>query len=214
MKTVEIKIFNFEELSPKAKERVIADYSDKEIDTYHIYEDAYASLKQFNKIFSLKEDTRSFLNLNTDKIEDNILQLEGLRLQKYLYNNFYNEIFQKKIIGSFKTNQKTNHPRIKSEKLRHNNFFNQYYSKIHRENCCVLTGGYYDNEILGPIYDFLKLKTFDKTNFKELLKKCYDNLKETIEKEVYYLTSEESIKENILDNDYYFLITGEKFLNI
>jgi hypothetical protein len=214
MKTIEMKIFNFEELNMKAKERAILEYRDKEIDVTYIYEDAYASLKEFNKIFDLKEDSRDFLYLNTDRIEnDNILSLNGLRLQKFIYNNFANVLFKEKYIGSLNSNKKNNHPRIKSKKLSNGEFSNAFYSKITKENFGILTGTCYDNDLLDPIYDFLKLRVFDKKNFKELLQNCYDNLKKSIDTELDYIESDKNIEEKILEHGYFFLATGEKFLN-
>jgi hypothetical protein len=211
MKTIEVTIYKFEELNSAAQDRAINDYSSKGIDVDYIYDDSYKTVKEFNQLFNLNEGRNSWLYLNTGNIEDSILELTGLRLQKYIYNNFGYKLFKGKYFGSLKLNNIIYHPRIRSKQLSNGKVFNPYYSGIIKENCCVLTGVCYDNDILQPIYDFLKLRNFDNTNFEDLLQNCYDSLKKSIDSEIEYSYSEESIKENIIANDYDFLSTGEKY---
>ena len=45
------------------------------------------------------------------------------------------------------------------------------YSKIIKDTCCVLTGYYIDDDILEPIYDFLK-KPSKHVTFADLMRDC------------------------------------------
>jgi hypothetical protein len=211
MKTIRIKIYKFEELNKDAQNVSIENYRNNNLDHNFIYSDAYETVKQFNDLFGTTECRDSWLYFRTNNIDDSILELTGLRLQKYIYNNFGFKLFKPAFIGSLKSNELKNHYRIRSKKLSNGNVFNPYYSAIKKETCCVLTGVCYDDDILQPIYDFLNLRTFDSTNFAKLLNECFYSLKKSIENEIHYRNSDESIIEEIECNDFDFLKDGTQY---
>jgi hypothetical protein len=82
------------------------------------------------------------------------------------------------------------------------------YSKIFLENSCVLTGVCYDEDILGPIYEFFD-KPDDKITFQDLMNNCIYSLCKSVYNEYLANCKEEAIIENIEANDYYFLENGK-----
>jgi hypothetical protein len=79
------------------------------------------------------------------------------------------------------------------------------------ESSCNLTGMCYDDDMMQPIYDFLELRTFDNTNFEDLLNSCFDAMRETLEKEEEYMYTDEYISEEILANEYEYTESGKLF---
>ncbi len=214
MRTVRIKVLKFDELTEQAKQKAISDFRNKGIETDYIYDDAYASVKKFHEIFPTKEGSRSWLDIQTGHIDDVILELKGLRLQKYLWNNFKNEIFKGKYFGDAEVKHCIKHKRIKSIDHKNGNFTNAYYSAIKLDSSCVLTGVCYDLDLLDPIYAYLNKTDFsnDTTTFESLLEDCFKSLEKSIESEVDDRNSDESIQEDIENNKYEFTAEGKRFL--
>lgn len=219
MKTISINTYSFNELSEKAKQVAIENYRENNLDNSFIYDEAYQTVKKFNDLFRTSETNRSWLDVNTDHIDDSILELSGLRLHKYLVNNFWSGLYKGKYLGNYHSNHKVNHKRIKAnyypkgaypDGALYSNF---YYSAISFDNCCVLTGVCYDNSMLDPIYKFLENYRDDKNNdtktFQDLLEECFYSLKKDIESEEEARSEDQYIIEEIENNDYTFLETGE-----
>ncbi len=78
------------------------------------------------------------------------------------------------------------------------------------DNSCVLTGVCYDQDILQPIYDFLKLpgKT---TTFEDLIKDIENAISQTFRNNEEWVNSTEYITETIEANEYEFTKDGERF---
>jgi hypothetical protein len=210
MKTITLTLYSFNELSKEAKQKAI----ENERENVHfdfIYDDAYKTVKEFNDLFNTKEGNRSWLDFSTSSIDDNVLQLKGLRLRKYILNNFGNQLFKPKFIGSLENNNIYTHKRIKSKRLSNGNVFNPYCSGVQKDNSCVLTGACYDNSILKPIYDFIEFKgDYSHITFDMLMQDCFDSLEKDIENEKEYLESDEAILETINANEYTFEANGKR----
>lgn len=92
---------------------------------------------------------------------------------------------------------------------------NFYYSRIQKENCCILTGMCYDDDFLKPIYDFVyNFREFPSANyqtFEDLIQYCFDSLKSSIESEIEYRESREAIEEEIQENCMEFTEDGNEF---
>ena len=189
MKTISVNIYSFNELSKEAKQVAISNYRDSNLDTSFIYNEAYATVKEFNKLFNTKEGCDSWLDIRHGHIDDSILKLKGLRLRKYILNNFYDSLFKNKYIKQVNKNP--------------------VYSKINKDNCCVLTGVCYDQDILDPIYNFLKLKDFDNTTFEDLLEDCMKSLGKSIRSEEEAMNEDDYIIDEINSNDYEFYENGK-----
>ncbi len=220
MKTIELKLFEYSELpTEKAKEKAREWFNKDGVNCEYIYSDARETVKAFFKHFPGSEGRNSWLDISTNNINDNILGLSGQRLATYIYNNFGDVLFKGKYFsglpGAYDT--KLIHPCVKNWEIKQGpnkgKFGRSYYSRITKENCCVLTGVCYDDDLLGPIYDFLKAP--DNTNFEDLLNNCFEALRKSVEDEVEYRieyrNSREAIEEDIEANEYTFLEDGTRF---
>lgn len=192
-----LKLFTFNELSENAKAKALNDFNYSEYNFEYIYDDANNTLKAFKDTFE-----------NNDS---NINELEVLRLYKYIINNYYNVLFKPKYIGSLKKDVPVYHKRIKTKQYKNGKISNFYYSNVLKDNCCVLTGVCYDNDILAPIYEFLKSPY--NINFDELISDCLDSLEKSIQNEINYNYTDEAKAEYLNENDYYFTIDG-KMINL
>ena len=209
MKTIEIKLYKFSELSEDAKEIALDDYrSGGDEDCSYFYDEAYETVKKFNSLFGINEGSRSWLDFSTSYFDDTILELKGLRLRKYIINNFSHGLYKGKYFSlwskkdvSFK-HHKNGYPVLKTR-----------YSKVMLENCCVLTGVCYDNSMLKPIYEFLDWNLRPDYNsymdFETLIGDCFHNLNSDLESEVEYRNSDEAIIETIEANEYDFTEEGK-----
>lgn len=206
MKTISINLYEYSELSEKAKQRAINQVRNRESNDNFFYDEAEKTVKEFEKIFPTNsKGNDSWLECNVD-IEDNIETLSGERLRKYIYNNFGKSLYKPKYVGSLKTNDFVSHKRIKSplEVNRAGNRFNPYYSAINVSDSCVLTGVCYDNDMLNPLYLFLDRKGYLNYSFSELLKLCYSSLKKSLANEEDYRNSDAGILDIINCNDFMF----------
>lgn len=119
--------------------------------------------------------------------EDN---LKGVRLLKYLVNNYWNDLYLPKTYWS-------------------RNYKKKRKSRVFVSDDCVLTGYCIDYEILKPIYDFLKAP--DETTLYELMDKCLDGFFKACRDDMEYQFSEETFAESCEANDYEFLSDGTMF---
>ena len=223
MKTIEIKIYQFEELNKEAQETAINNYRNEGIDCYYIYDEAHNTVKKFNEIFGTKEGHRSWLDIRTENIDNNILELKGLRLRTYIINNFWNDIFSGKYIRSwyFKEGEtpkklckliRTSQYKYRDGKETKTGVKQIYRSKINFTNDCELTGACYDYSILKPIYNFLAWndpKNDSTTTFQDLMEECIYSLKKDLESEEEYINSDEAITETFEANNWYFEENGK-----
>jgi len=208
MKTIRTKVYSFNELNETAQQTAINNYRNNGIDTDFIYDDAYNSVKKFHEIFNTKEGRNSWLDVQTGNIDDSILELTGLRLQKYIWNNFRADLFKGKYYSLWSKTEvsykhyKDGYPVLKLRQ-----------SKILIDNSCVLTGVCYDMDLLQPFYDYLNKKDFsnDVTTFEDLINDSFASLERSINEEVDYRNSDEAIREELEANDYQFLSNGNLF---
>jgi hypothetical protein len=204
MKTIikKIKVYSFNELTPQAQQKAVDKVRESQNFDY-IYNEAYQTVKAANKMFDIREGSNNWLEYSIRHLDDNITNLKGLRLRKYLLNNF--ELYKGKYYSLWSKTEKSykhyknGYPVLKSR-----------YSKVMFENCCVLTGVCYDDDFLKPVYDFIKNPDKD-TNFDDLINSCFCSLKSSIDSEVDYRQSFEAIEEDIEANEYEFLESGEMY---
>jgi hypothetical protein len=170
MKTV--NLYNFNELSEYAREVALDsfEYSDGDLD--HISSDALMVLDTFREKIGAplnRYDCHTFIDYT------------GLRLHKLIYNRFFDVLFKPKYIGYISGDKPINHKRIKTVKVSLG-YYNSYYSSILKTDSCVLTGICYDDDILKPIYDFLK-EPNDYMTIDKLINQCHKSLESVIERE-------------------------------
>jgi hypothetical protein len=209
MKTIEIKIYSFNELTEEAKQTALNEYRENTHDDFYSYE-VTESVKKVIELFNLKTGNY-YSDIRTGHIDECILQLAGARLYKYLINNYFTDLFKPEYI-------KTIDGYKKWQKLYFCKYFTgmngdrtHIYSKWKKwDNSCTLTGVCYDNDILDPIYEFLKKPT-EKTTFQDLMEEIGWNIAKTYDNVEKWVNSEEYITETIEDNEYDFHEDGTRY---
>lgn len=188
MKTITktINVYEFSELSDKAKQKAIYDFY-QDVDFAWVDENN-DTLKRFCDVFDCRIK-RDGLQLRKD---NTVSDMSGIRLLKYLHNNYYNDLFKPKYLGHVKNKAK--------------------YSKCQRDTSCVLTGYYMDEDMLQPIYDFMK-KSDENTTFQDLIDRCLDAFNRAVEQDAEYQQSEEYFEDMCEANGYTFDVNG-KMINL
>lgn len=190
MEKREIEVYEFYELDEQTQEKILNKFRD---DPYRYAWDSENrdTLNAFEKVFPIKIKYWSYggrgEGVNFEMTcDDEIENMTGLRLRTYLINNFYDDIFKRKLYWK--------------------NFTKKRASKLFRENSCVLTGYCMDDNILDPVYKFIKKPNGD--NFYDLMNDCLQGWVYSCSRDQEYAYSDESIKEDIEANDYRFDANG------
>lgn len=218
MKTKTINVYSFDELNEDAKEKAINYYRDNysSDDSDFISDEVTSTLDKFCDLFNITwhnmdycEMYRSEWKLN---LESDILELSGLRLQKYIWNNYKTDLFKGKYYKSWSTENKIIHRKVKSifkskktgwhDESQHGKYWNVYYG-LTLEHSCVLTGMCYDEDVLQPIYNFLD-KPNIRTDFETLLNDCLHSLGHSVCSEIESRYEDGYIIEQIQANEYEF----------
>jgi hypothetical protein len=183
--TITKTVYKFEELPEDVQEKVVENFGN---DTSYFWEgENRDTLMAFEKVFPVKVRNweygyRNFINFDS-LVDDEVKGFTGVRLMKYIINHYYDDLFKPKYLGY-----------VKGKARR---------SRIQRENSCVLTGYCLDDDILRPIYDFLKKP--DKSNtFDDILSDCLHSWISACNKDYEYRQSREAIVGEIAANDYEF----------
>lgn len=195
MKTKTITIYSAKELSPEAQEKAWSDW--QVTADYAWTEDNRNTLKAFEDIFPVKvKDYEYGYRKNIDwrfTADDKIEVLSGARLAKYLHNNYATRIFKRKYIGHLNEKEK----------------YTPVYSKCQVETSCVLTGYCIDDDILAPVYAFLK-KPKKSVTFSDLMGDCLESWLSACEADYEACQSLEYFIDHADATEYEFLETGER----
>lgn len=194
MTNLKIKGFRFNELTEEVQEKLY--YKWLEFDPYSWGTDNEKTLEEFTNIFPVTVTNWEYgyhkhinFYMNCD---DEIEELTGIRLLKYVHNNYYDYLYKGKFYST------------KGEYINGQYSYKKRYSKVIKDNCCVLTGYCIDDDILKPIYDFLK-KPNKYTTFKELIEECLNSWVNACHNDYEHSTSFEYFKEDQteIDDNYY-----------
>lgn len=209
MQVKETVTYKFNELSEDGKEHAINSFRNND-DGFFWQDEASDTLKAFCDKFNITyyeiDYCESYRNKYRINFNEEIKDLKGIRLAKYLWNNYKNILYKGKYY-SVNSNKIVKHNRVKSETLKNGNIFNAYYSAITLDNSCVLTGMCYDDDILKPIYEFMNNPRED-VCFSELLDDCINSLCKSVRSDIEYQYSDKGIIETIEANDYDFTANG------
>jgi len=210
MKTIEISLYSFAELSPEAQQRAIDNYRNKGIDTSYNWDEAHESIKEFHELFGTKSGHRNWLDFSTSHIDDAILELKGLRLRTYLINNFGWKLWKGKYFSLWsKTEKSYKHykdgfPVLKSR-----------YSKVIEDNSCVLTGVCWDMDLLDTFYKFINnYREFQSANyqtFEDLIGYAFSDLEKSLESSDEHSNSDKAIREELENQDTEYTEDGKLF---
>lgn len=192
----EIKIYKFEELTEESKEKARRIFrTANHVNGYAWDNENNDSLKAFLDLFNCSLKRGGYVRCN----DSDTGEMEGLRLYKYIMNNFYDDIYKPK---SYWINDGIRNCVGMNSKTR--------YSKIFKVwDNCSLTGYCMDNDLLQPVIDFLKKPSG--TCFNDLLTSCYESWEYTVKKEQEYQDSNKAIDENISINEYEFYEDGSLY---
>jgi len=142
--TKRITVYSIDELDESAQEQAFINLS-LELD-YSGNKDNQDTLTAFENIFPVKvtkyeygSNCAPLINFTFEEFEE-ITDLSGIRLLKYLWNNFRGDIYQGEYYFTGGGISKTSKHRR---------------SKILLDSSCSLTGYCIDNAILQPIFDFM-----------------------------------------------------------
>jgi len=208
MRTIRTKVYKFNELSDEAKEKAI-DWCRNVNNDIHDYEDIVSSAKAVADLFDLKFG-KSYTDIRFGHIEDRILELSGTRLYKYVVNNYYDSLFTPKYIKTIGRELKCKQFICKIH-TGANGKFTQLFSKLTKVNDgCALTGMCYDDDILQPVYEFLK-NPDKSTTFEDLIKDIENAISKTLRDIEEWVNSDEYITEQIEANEYEFTQDGNLF---
>jgi predicted RNase H-like HicB family nuclease len=212
--TTTVEVFKFDELSDEAKQTAIREYRSEGVDTSHNWDEAHKSVKEFHNIFGSREGNRSWLDVNTGHMDDQILELSGNRLRTYLINNFPSAFYEREFRGHSKNdNRSTEKPKghrlvTAIKKDCKGNYYRVFKSNFLTESCCPFTGVCYDESLLDPFKAFITLP--DARTFEDLLQEAMESLRIYLESEDEYRNSDEAIEEDIESNDYEFTEDGKR----
>lgn len=210
MRTETINIFYFDELSEEAKQKAIEKvrYSDMNLGQYDA-DEITDSVKKVLDLFNLKTGNR-YSDLRWQHIESDILELSGIRLYKYLINNYGPDLFKPAYVKLLNREIKTRAFICKKGKSSNGEIYTQLFKKWKFNNDCVLTGVCFDNDILQPVYDFLA-RPDKSTTFEDLFKGIESAIEKTYEDSEEYCNSDDYIKDIIENNEYEFYEDGTQY---
>lgn len=189
MKTIQVELFKFHELSAEARQVAIENYrSDNSANESMAWQGEFnASRKAFLAVFGLDGGRYTSLPSETD-------ELTGVRLATYIWNNYVPELEEKRVTFLKPVGSKNNKKR---------------YSNIFVSRNCVLTGVCYDNYFADGIWEFLK-KPCPHTTLEELIESCVDEanrLREDDVDEAY--SNDELVAQGLEAADFDFYANGK-----
>ena len=187
MKTININIYKYSELSEKAKEKVRYKYQDN----------IYIDETDFDGIFKILDylgiDIREYLQTGEYYLNSNVLDnLTGERAFAYFENNLSSKL------------------RISYTGKKRWEYFK--YGKEYRPGKikpCPFTGLCYDEDYIKEIQYSLK-KGY---SVKDIINFCFDLRRKLFEQEFEYQCSEEYMTEYFEDNEIFFLKDGTIYRN-
>lgn len=195
MKTItrDYNLYQFYELSEEAKKSAYSEWMQNSCYVWNA--DNERTMKCFEEIFNItindwNYDTCTYYYRFTSHYSGEEEELCGIRLLKYLVNNYWKVLFPAK---EYWTKGYT-----KSRK-----------SRIFVQKDCVLTDYCADYEILLPIYDFMKSP--DDTTLYELVDRCLEGFFKYCRDDMEQNFSEEAFEENCAVENYEFLSDGKMF---
>lgn len=201
MRIMKTKVYPYGELTDDAKERTHADFLSSGLE-YFWADENKAVLDAFCDIFPIKAEDwvygccQNYINSSMETAdgdtESAYYDMQGVRLLKWIVNNYGQYLYKRKYIGHLKNREK----------------FTPVYSRCQWENSCILTGYCIDDDILQPLYEFIKRP--DKTSsFEDILKDCLGSWVIACHKDYEACCSEEYFAEHAEANSFEFTVSGE-----
>ena len=195
MKQHTITTYSFNELSDDAKTLALSNAAQDEFLGERVLQESLESLKGFADFYNLNldysfgifPDRGEFIRATIDN--DELSELSGVRLYKYLENNY--STYYKTVKDS---SELINNPQKPKKTL---------------AGECPFTGVCYDENLLDEMRNFMKKP--DERTFQDLINDCTDSFMTDIHKEGEYLSSDEALIENIEANEVEFYESGQTY---
>jgi len=200
MREVTMKVYSVEELSERALERAYYDWCSNS--DYPWGEENKKTLLEFERIFPVKVTDweygggYKYVKFHMT-CENEVAELEGFRLAKYIWNNYKNYIYE----GKYYSKGKYVDGKYQYVSRR---------SKINLEKSCPLTGYYLDYDILKPIWGFLDSPRPNIT-FRDLMEECLEKWVKACEDDYNDYYSIDNFIEIAKVNEWEFYEDGSRF---
>ena len=200
MREVTMKVYSVEELSGKALSRAYDDwYMNSD---YPWNKKNKKTLLKFEKIFPVEVTdwyyggVYKYVKFHMT-CDDEVAELEGFRLAKYIWNNYRHIIYN----GKYYSKGKCVNGKYQYVSRR---------SKINLERECSVTGYYLDYVILKPLYDFLDSPK-QYVTFRDLMEECLESWLNAYEDDYNNYYSIGNFIKIAKDNNYEFFEDGSMF---
>lgn len=193
MKTVRLKVYTINELAPKAKESALNQIRNTR---YFPWGDEYAkTFEAFceGMLGANIKHNRTEQTIDLSNFTDEQLELSGIRLMKFIWNNYKSDLYKGKYYSKWINGE------CKSRR-----------SKVIFAKDCNLTGFCADFDILKPMYEFLE-KPINSTTLENLITLCKVSFETALENDIEYHDSDEALIEHCLENDILFTANGQFF---
>jgi len=212
MKTIEINLYKFEELSEEAKKHAVEKSNEGETDNAFVCSEARETVEAFCDVFNVSTRKHDWLNFGTSNIDylDEVLEFSPERLKKYIINNCGEYLTTGKYYSLWSKKDQNPHY-TKNGSAPWGKLKTRHSKIIMVEKNCALTGTCYDESILSPIYAFLDGSNYQLDNILELFNSCFEELKKDIDNEIESMQSFEYISETLIANDYDFTENGNMY---
>ena len=207
MQTITLQLFKFNELSEDAKQIAIDNYRNHHNNDGGAIHEVIDSAKAAIELFNLRTGSR-YSDVSACHIDDDILELKGVRAYKYLLNNYGSELFKRAYLKHYDSHKFI--PQFYCERKTYKNGHKStfVYSKLNKNNSCVLTGVCYDDDILRPVYDFLA-KPCQYTTIQDIFEQIGEAIAKTFNDFDEWINSDEYIT-YLLECDFYDFTTDGK----
>ena len=211
MRALKIGLYQLDELEPDARAKAIKEISEI-YDPFDFYAGEFdksisgfveAMGLRFNRFTSCRwaiDPDISFNVVFSEDYELHELKLQGRRLQKWLYNNFWGKITQGKYYG------KTVKDDSNSLKFRH---VFRHSNIITDKNACVFSGTVYDTYFIQPVINFIETRYPCESLFTEdVVGYAITQGLLAFKEDMDYYRSDEGVSEYTDANDFEFLKDG------
>ena len=198
-----INIYTFEELSPEAQDQAIQDRREvNQMEPFFWSDEALKAIESGLDAFgcSLGRYSIQWENANLSHVPfstpDNTEELTGLRLHRWIINNAYSALKERKPYGTYKKRENGKWEYDRRSRI------------IYADTCCPFTGVCYDESFLYPIREFMKNPT-PGTTLADLMHDAINAVLRDVESEIEYRDTDKAIREELISNGYEYLESGE-----
>ena len=229
MRTAEVKIYSFDELSDEAKERAHANWLNEGHEHFWAGE-ARDTIKAFESEFGVtirnwRYDSSGYgYDIRFDGISDEVLELSGNRARAWIWNNHGNVLLSP-TVRYFTKIDGTRIEAVGANSVRYRS--KVFYTRVY-DGTCPLTGVCFDCDALDPIAYFAfgvewsekdrkrvassrRLSHDNNTTIEDLIRECVDSLFQSLQNDCEAQETMEYFADHCAANNYEFDEDGERW---